>query len=256
MSAPATVVAPVLAARLRVLGLRRTRRRRSAARRPRTRRFDSDRSCTTARPTNALVMPRSGANVSGARRVGHDFAGVAADEHPLAVWRSSWITYSTYSSVAGDRSVKYAAFAFDREPARRHGGVAAVHPHRRDRRVRPSTGAERSGAGRSMFGRWLKPSKNDSEYSKRAPDWPSGRRPASRREARRRRRQSERRRSAADDRPALVQQRHAARREHAAPRPRRACRRRAARRRDAGDGEKFGVDDVQEVARREAIGRV
>ena len=76
--------APVLAARLRVFGLARTRRRRSGGRRLRTRRCDSDRSCTTRARRCDRVRPRSGANVSAARRVGHDLAGVPADEHPFA----------------------------------------------------------------------------------------------------------------------------------------------------------------------------
>ena len=50
----------------------------------RTRGCDSDRSCTTRAPTIERVRPRSGANDSAARRVGHDFAGIAADEHPFA----------------------------------------------------------------------------------------------------------------------------------------------------------------------------
>ena len=134
MSAPVTVARQCWPSRLRVLALhvdavailRGPPSRRDAAVRV-------DRVRRPRRRTTASV-PRSGANVASAAAVGDDLAGIAADRtatRPSAA--PAGRRTSTYSSVAGVRRREVRRLAFEREPARRHRGVAAVHAHRRIR---------------------------------------------------------------------------------------------------------------------------
>ena len=86
-----------------------------------------------ARPTIDRVRPRSGANVERRARVGHDFAGVAADKHPFAGLPLELhdVEHVLVASPARRRR-EVRRLAFDREPARRHRDVGAVRSNRRD----------------------------------------------------------------------------------------------------------------------------
>ena len=239
----------------------RTRRRRSAG--PRVSKRDAavriDR-VRRARRRSTRVRPRSGANVSAGAARGHRLHRHSRRRTPIrrSGARAGRRRARTRRSPAC-RTSKYAASPLT---VNQRVGTATSRAVRSNRRIACARRRSRRDCGspaRRVDVRQMVEAVEERQrvLEPRRRRGSSGRRPASRRE--RRRRASTIASGAASGgtaRPALIEQRHAAGREPRHPDQLRTCSSptwtTAAH---TGDGQELGVDDVEEVARRKAVGR-